>query len=202
MAVPNFLVLCSNLFYFKPPNFLSLRSFFFIPTALALITSLCILFYISSTSNLFINPYQTHVRLSYSRIGASIHQGSSSTQHPEPTSSTPPQTRSNSSILGSFTNSTHHVLGVTDSSILDFPNSVELHKVPHFAKKGNQRAAEFLPKVSDGNYETDDKVYHDRDIFFKNYKEMNKSLRIYVYPHRSDHPFANALLPVDFEPGG
>lgn len=45
-------------------------------------------------------------------------------------------------------------------------------------------------------------MFHDRDIFTENYKEMNKSLRIYVYPHRLDHPFSNALLPVDFEPGG
>lgn len=45
-------------------------------------------------------------------------------------------------------------------------------------------------------------MYHDRDIFFENYREMNKSFRIYVYPHRNDHPYAHALLPVDFEPGG
>ncbi|XP_077226077.1 putative glycosyltransferase At5g03795 isoform X2 [Tasmannia lanceolata] len=31
---------------------------------------------------------------------------------------------------------------------------------------------------------------------------MNKSFKIYVYPHGKDDPFANALLPVDFEPGG
>ncbi|XP_068635408.1 probable glycosyltransferase At5g03795 isoform X2 [Aristolochia californica] len=31
---------------------------------------------------------------------------------------------------------------------------------------------------------------------------MNKSFKIYIYPHRRDDPFANALLPVDFEPGG
>ncbi|CAA7394751.1 unnamed protein product [Spirodela intermedia] len=31
---------------------------------------------------------------------------------------------------------------------------------------------------------------------------MNRSFKIYVYPHRRDDPFAHALLPVDFEPGG
>ncbi|XWS58527.1 hypothetical protein CRYUN_Cryun08bG0041600 [Craigia yunnanensis] len=30
---------------------------------------------------------------------------------------------------------------------------------------------------------------------------MNKSLKIYVYLHRQNDPFAHALLPVDFEPG-
>nr|XP_009797382.1 PREDICTED: probable glycosyltransferase At5g03795 isoform X3 [Nicotiana sylvestris]XP_009797383.1 PREDICTED: probable glycosyltransferase At5g03795 isoform X3 [Nicotiana sylvestris] len=34
------------------------------------------------------------------------------------------------------------------------------------------------------------------------YKEMNKSLKIYVYPHQKADPFSNVLLAVDFEPGG
>lgn len=45
-------------------------------------------------------------------------------------------------------------------------------------------------------------VFHDRDIFLEDYKEMNRSFKIYVYPHRRNDLFANALLPVDFEPGG
>lgn len=36
----------------------------------------------------------------------------------------------------------------------------------------------------------------------ENYKEMNRSFRIYIYPHSQDDPFANVLLPVDFEPRG
>lgn len=31
---------------------------------------------------------------------------------------------------------------------------------------------------------------------------MNRSFKIYVYPHREDDPFANVLLPVESEPGG
>lgn len=46
----------------------SLRSFFFIPTGLALITSLFILFYISSTSNIF-NQSPLHFKHS---IGSSL----------------------------------------------------------------------------------------------------------------------------------
>lgn len=45
-------------------------------------------------------------------------------------------------------------------------------------------------------------MFHDRDIFLEEYKEMNKSLKVYVYPHREDDPFANVLLPVESEPGG
>lgn len=31
---------------------------------------------------------------------------------------------------------------------------------------------------------------------------MNKTLKIYVYPHERNDPFANVLLPVNYEPGG
>ncbi|GAB4834108.1 hypothetical protein Ancab_032367 [Ancistrocladus abbreviatus] len=45
-------------------------------------------------------------------------------------------------------------------------------------------------------------VFHDKDVFLEDYQEMNRSLKIYVYPHRRNDPFANILLPVDKEPGG
>ncbi|KAH0765195.1 hypothetical protein KY285_001066 [Solanum tuberosum] len=53
-----------------------------------------------------------------------------------------------------------------------------------------------------GNHVNDNDVFHDRDAFVDNYKEMNRSLKIYVYPHQKDDPFSNVLLAVDFEPGG
>ncbi|KAK7850160.1 putative glycosyltransferase [Quercus suber] len=52
-----------------------------------------------------------------------------------------------------------------------------------------------------GNYVNYNEVYHDRDIFVEDYKEMNRSFKIYVYPHRRNDPFANVLLPVGSEPG-
>ncbi|KAJ7971902.1 Exostosin-like [Quillaja saponaria] len=55
---------------------------------------------------------------------------------------------------------------------------------------------------SNGQYEKNNEVFHDRDIFLEDYKEMNRTLKIYVYPHRKDYAFANVLLPVDFKPGG
>lgn len=53
-----------------------------------------------------------------------------------------------------------------------------------------------------GNYVNNRQVYHDKHIFLEDYKEMKRRFKIYVYPHRQDEPFANVLLPVDFEPGG
>lgn len=45
-------------------------------------------------------------------------------------------------------------------------------------------------------------VFHDKDLFQEEYKEMNRTLKIYVYPHKKNDPFANVLLPVDYEPAG
>ncbi|KAL3628107.1 hypothetical protein CASFOL_027153 [Castilleja foliolosa] len=45
-------------------------------------------------------------------------------------------------------------------------------------------------------------VFHMRSLFMKDYKEMNKSFKIYAYPHTKNDPFANVLLPVDSTPGG
>ncbi|PWA95660.1 exostosin-like protein [Artemisia annua] len=49
----------------------------------------------------------------------------------------------------------------------------------------------------------DQDVYHEKDVFLENYKEMNKSLKIYIYPHKKTDPFANVLLPENSaSPGG
>lgn len=45
-------------------------------------------------------------------------------------------------------------------------------------------------------------MFHDKDLFEEEYKEMNRTLKIYVYPHNKNDPFANVLLPVDHEPSG
>lgn len=47
-----------------------------------------------------------------------------------------------------------------------------------------------------------EEIFHDRKLFLEDYKEMNTSLKIFVYPHKSNDPFANVLLPYKFEPGG
>lgn len=55
---------------------------------------------------------------------------------------------------------------------------------------------------SGNSVDNDNEVYHDNDLFFENYKNMNKSLKIYVYPHSPRDRFANVLLPMTSEPGG
>ncbi|XP_076897427.1 putative glycosyltransferase At5g03795 [Bidens hawaiensis] len=46
-------------------------------------------------------------------------------------------------------------------------------------------------------------VYHEKDIFLKNYIQMNKTLKIYIYPHAETDPFANIFLPDNHgSPGG
>ncbi|XWS58530.1 hypothetical protein CRYUN_Cryun08bG0041900 [Craigia yunnanensis] len=53
-----------------------------------------------------------------------------------------------------------------------------------------------------GNNMNNTEIYHDNDIFLEDYKKMNKSFKIFVYPHKPDDPFANVLLPVNFDPKG
>ncbi|KAI7746247.1 hypothetical protein M8C21_000412 [Ambrosia artemisiifolia] len=46
-------------------------------------------------------------------------------------------------------------------------------------------------------------VYHEKDIFLENYNQMNKTMKIYIYPHTKTDPFANIFLPVNQgSPGG
>ena len=52
------------------------------------------------------------------------------------------------------------------------------------------------------NYTDNQEAYHDGDLFLEDYKQMNKSLKIYVYPHSKDDPFANVLLPPDSDTKG
>ncbi|KAH7571694.1 hypothetical protein JRO89_XS04G0119700 [Xanthoceras sorbifolium] len=56
----------------------------------------------------------------------------------------------------------------------------------------------FIP----GNSVNDNEVYHDGDIFLEDYKEMNRSFKIYVYPISQDDPYANILLPINHKPRG
>ncbi|PWA39904.1 exostosin-like protein [Artemisia annua] len=39
-------------------------------------------------------------------------------------------------------------------------------------------------------------------MFMEDYIKMNKTFKIYMYPHSKNDPFANILLPVKFEPEG
>ncbi|KAJ9555120.1 hypothetical protein OSB04_009734 [Centaurea solstitialis] len=136
----------------------SFRSLFFIPTALALSTSLFILFYISSTSNLFNPQSRLHFLQNASRRISSPNLES---QH---------------------------------QSSLDFDSS----PAPNLEVKVDHGGGD----TSNGRSANSENIFHDRGIFIEDYISMNKSFKIYVYPHHKKHPFANVLLPVGFEPEG
>ncbi|GMH23021.1 hypothetical protein Nepgr_024864 [Nepenthes gracilis] len=93
---------------------------------------------------------------------------------------------------------------------LTLPPAVKLESTPtkltsshdHHHQKAQTDSSTKPEFPSTGSNVNNHEVFHEEDIFLKNYKEMNKSLKIYVYPHRRSDPFANALLPVNKEPGG
>ncbi|KAJ0013787.1 hypothetical protein Pint_20128 [Pistacia integerrima] len=139
------------------------KTFFFIPTTLALITTLFILFNISTTSHFFF----THHQQQFTRFVYPKHSPS------------PPHNVSNDTHL-----------------FLDLPRGGGGGSV-----SVSQRSVGYH-LGSPGNYMNNKEVFHDRDIFLEDYKQMNRSFRIYVYPHKRNDPFASVLLPVNFEPGG
>ncbi|KAF5749167.1 glycosyltransferase [Tripterygium wilfordii] len=157
----------------------SSRSFFFIPTTLALLTSLFILLYIYTTSNLFTYHHQHHRHIHLK----------------------PPL---DSSSIARSTHGRSIPISVQNGSINLYTNSQKGAPLVEDGSDGNvgsQRSSR-VPFHSTGEFVSYNEVFHDKDIFLEDYKEMNRSFKIYVYPHRRNDSFANALLPVDFEPGG
>ncbi|KAM4079631.1 hypothetical protein ACB094_09G130100 [Castanea mollissima] len=157
----------------------SFRSFFFfIPTTLALTTSLFILFYISTTSNLFTHYHPPDP----SFLGLNSPFGSST-----------------------FSPLTRQTVPISFHNHSKTPFQLQVPQIVHLGEGGfgSQRPLEpRFPPDDHGNYVNYKEVYHDRDIFVEDYKEMNRSFKIYGYPHRRNDPFANVLLPVGSEPGG
>ncbi|KAH7855161.1 hypothetical protein Vadar_022013 [Vaccinium darrowii] len=68
---------------------------------------------------------------------------------------------------------------------------------------GNSNKRKFNEGHQGNSPNNENDVFHDgSDIFAENYKEMNKSLKIYIYPHSTKDRLANVLLPESSEPGG
>ncbi|XWS42690.1 hypothetical protein CRYUN_Cryun16bG0035700 [Craigia yunnanensis] len=155
------------------------KYFFFVPATLAFFTTLFILFYIFTTSTILTSHQHRHKLQLKQPLGSF------------PTSPLTPK-------LSSFS---LHNNGFKNGSF-DFPEKSPFNAVGG----GKDGTASEVPSRSHfgskGNYVNDIGVFHDGDIFLEDYRQMNKSLKIYVYPHRKNDPFAHALLPVDFEPGG
>ncbi|XP_010247144.1 PREDICTED: probable glycosyltransferase At5g11130 [Nelumbo nucifera] len=168
-------------YYFSRSGHLSdpFRRLIFIPTWLAFLTSLFIIVYISSTSKLFMHHHHHDHLLLKSSIGSSrISQQSAFDMPPKS-------------------------VGVSAWTYIheDRDPPVWNHTTVRQGIEIRQPVESHQSSDSNGN-QVKDEVFHGKDIFLQDYKEMNRSFKIYVYPHRKDDPFANALLPVHSEPGG
>lgn len=120
MASSVFLLLCNTNICFKRANLHSLKVIVFIPTILALCTTCCILFYISSSSNyLLVYSSQIHVHLKGSATGVA------SISSPTPQN----QGHTNISTLCSFSNTN----GPKNLSMVGFQKPTEFQNVSHFA---------------------------------------------------------------------
>ncbi|KAI3823391.1 hypothetical protein L1987_04826 [Smallanthus sonchifolius] len=148
----------------------SLRSLFFIPTALALTTSLFILFYISSTSNLFTPHPHRQSRLHFLQNPDGVSSKIHNLQTP---------------------------IGSQPQCSLDFDSST-----PNLGVIEDHGGEAKPVRTSNGRTAVNEIIFHDQDIFTQDYIRMNKSFKIFMYPHNKNDPFANVLLPVEFEPEG
>ncbi|KAK4380174.1 hypothetical protein RND71_002036 [Anisodus tanguticus] len=156
------------------------------PTILAFITSTMIIFYIFSTSRLLLHPHQTRIHIKAPLDSSSLKTSSSAklrvfVDHHH---NKPKEDDETATLL----------LANTSSSLPEqFPiANVETHLTKPQLQLGSSREKLVQNK----------EVFHDKDLFHEDYKEMNRTLKIYVYPHKRNDPFANVLLPVDHEPTG
>ncbi|KAK8545524.1 hypothetical protein V6N13_066803 [Hibiscus sabdariffa] len=155
------------------------KTFFFVPATLALFTTLSILFYIftsSAPSVFYPHKHELHLEQPFVYF--------------QPSPSTP-SLPSNGFKNGSFlfpAKSPSNAFGDGGGGGGSNGTVSQVSSRSHFGPKGSS--------VSNIG------VFHDGDIFLDDYREMNRSFKIYVYPHRRNDPFANVFLPVDFEPGG
>ncbi|KAL3535984.1 hypothetical protein ACH5RR_004445 [Cinchona calisaya] len=179
--------------------------FFFVPTCLSFTTCVLIMFYINSTSKILeIHPNQTHLQLkppvqfsssiTIIKINFSSAVGGGGSLEP------PPAEDGQTSRLQILVNG-------SDSGGLILPEpapkAIENYEEDETPEDQNQLPKEILQQGNEGNNVDNLDVYNDRPLFEQEYKEMNKSLKIFVYPHKQNDPFANVLLPsVKDIPGG
>ncbi|KAG8472175.1 hypothetical protein CXB51_036146 [Gossypium anomalum] len=141
--------------------------FYFLPISLALTTLLLIFIYISTTANVTKTQSQTTLYLQTLPSLINIDQ------------------TGNLPVVPFEDNEDDN-----DNLFADPSRTARLSKASQWLL-GN------LFGLIDGNDTNNKEAYHDGDIFLQDYKQMNKSLKIYVYPHSKDDPFANVLLPPD-----
>lgn len=165
------------------------------PTILAFITSTLIVFYIFSTSRLLnIHPHQTRLHIKTPLDSSRISSSNLRILVQE-------IQKSNRSFQQNFVDDHHNKPIKDDETTLTLllQNTTTILPLPEpfpIAKPELQVGSR------DQKFVKNKDVFHDKDLFQEEYKEMNRTLKIYVYPHKMNDPFANVLLPVDYEPAG
>ncbi|XP_019187075.1 PREDICTED: probable glycosyltransferase At5g03795 isoform X2 [Ipomoea nil] len=172
------------------------RGSLMVPAALAFSTAIFITLYIASTSKvlLMIHPNQTHLRVKppveFSIINTPYQN--------------PPAAAATGGGGGRPTNQSQPAAAEFSDYLprVSTPASTRPRPVNVISQSTQ---GEFTAVNSSGTVVKSmimQEVFHDKDLFFEEYEEMNRTLKIYVYPHKKNDRFANVLLPVDYEPGG
>ncbi|KAI5679708.1 hypothetical protein M9H77_00935 [Catharanthus roseus] len=178
-------------------NFDSYKGFYFIITTLSFITSILVFSYISSTSKLFIHHHHHHP---HQRDYVAAGRASSVVVNVEYDnfSSSPPAAAA-AVVWELVANG-----GGGESSSTQMKTTSEKDDVDddeEASMKSQWQSGIFQLENEGENVENKD-VFHDRTLFLEDYKDMNKTLKIYVYPHNKNDPFANVLLQEKNEPRG
>ncbi|XP_022842792.1 probable glycosyltransferase At5g03795 [Olea europaea var. sylvestris] len=169
----------------------SRRGLFLVPIFLAFGTSFFIYFSISSTLKLHIVPGQTRLHVN---LPLELSKLNPEHVHPLLIKRASFEERTNSLALDEIPVLTND--SEDDVNVQESVGFSEIHPLSNVSK------GDVDHQGSSGNKESNSEVFHDITLFEEDYKEMNKSLKIYVYPHTKNDRFANILLPVDYEPGG
>ncbi|KAF7147858.1 hypothetical protein RHSIM_Rhsim03G0056700 [Rhododendron simsii] len=167
----------------RQPPLASFRGLLFVPTSLALLASILIFFDLSNTSRLMIILHKSNSN--HLHVNRPPAQPMIQISLPELAAS---------SVLGFDVPNDHSAKGDDEApDATDNPTEGTQSQLPEEASTA---------PIGNSVNNDDNDVYHDNDLFFEHYKEMNRSLKIYVYPHSPNESFANVFLPVAYEPGG
>ncbi|KAG9135690.1 hypothetical protein Leryth_002412 [Lithospermum erythrorhizon] len=171
--------------------------FFLIATCLAILTTFFVSIYMSTNTKSLINH---HPHLASHRLDED------DDEHHVPIFSTPQSLiKSYSSLVKIEVDGQQHNIYSFHSSPSD-DDRLDSQEGPRGkGDDGETPKTEIVDEVIEdhGHNDVNSKdLFHDKDIFLEDYKEMNRSLKIYVYPHKKRDPFANVFLPMDDDPSG
>ncbi|XP_057859153.1 probable glycosyltransferase At5g03795 isoform X2 [Cryptomeria japonica] len=80
-------------------------------------------------------------------------------------------------------------------------NEAEIKKNEGEIKENEAEIKKNEGETKENEAEIED-IFHNKEIFLDDYKEMMKKFKIYAYPHEENDTFANIFLPEKTEPGG